>query len=422
VVGAKLAAFVLLDVFLIVVLARLLGGLMARMGQPRVVGEILAGVLLGPTLLGADLSLFIAPVEARPAIGAIATLALVMFMFLAGAEFDTSVVAGRGRHAGVLAGLAVAVPVALGVPVAWVMHGSTFAGPGGRDFLPFALFIGAALSVTAFPVMAHLLMERGELNTRMGGLGVATAGIMSVLMFLFIAFAAAVASGSGFGGLFLSVGLVAAFGAVSWWVVRPLLARVLPTMVQDGSLSGNGMAIVLAGMVLYGLIGDRIGIHALVGGFAWGLIMPNDRALRGMISSKIQDVALVMLLPTFFALSGFSTDLKLLKPEMFGVLALMLAAAIGAKFLAAAPARAFGISWREVGVLGALLNTRGLLVLVAGLMGLSLEIITTVTFTIIVVVGLFTTLMTMPLLNSLSLPRQAATARAEGTLVSESVT
>jgi Kef-type K+ transport system membrane component KefB len=141
-----------------------------------------------------------------------------------------------------------------------------------------------------------------------------------------------------------------------------------------------------------------------------------------MISSKIQDVALVMLLPTFFALSGFSTDLKLLKPEMFGVVALMLAAAIGAKFLAAAPARAFGISWREVGVLGALLNTRGLLVLVAGLMGLSLEIITTVTFTIIVVVGLFTTLMTMPLLNSLSLPRQAATARAEGTLVSESVT
>lgn len=421
VAGAKLIAYVLLDVFLIVVLARVLGGLMTKIGQPRVVGEILAGVLLGPTLIGADLSFFVAPLEARPVIGAIATVALIMFMFLAGVEYDSSVVAGRGGQAALLAVAAVAIPALLGFPVALAMHNTTYAGPQGQDFLPFALFIGAALAVTAFPVMAHILMERGELNTKMGGLGVATTGIMSILMFLYIAFAGAVAAANGFGSLFLKVGLIAAFGAASWLVVRPALARFLPRMVQDGSLSGNGMAVVFAGMLLYGLIGDRIGIHALVGGFVWGLILPNDRALRLTISSKIKDVAMIMFLPVFFALAGFSADLKLLKPETFGVVALVLAAAIGGKLLAAVPARAFGVEWREVGVLGALLNTRGLLVLVAGLIGLTLEIITTMTFTIIVVVALVTNLMTLPLLNRFSPQGKPRASRPEEEVVSEPV-
>src|SRR5947207_6323229 len=189
-----LIAYVLLDVFLIVALARILGGLMTRIGQPRVVGEILAGVLLGPTLLGADLSFFVSPAEARPVLSAIATIALVLFMFLAGVEYDTEVIRGRAGQAGMLAFLAVAIPALLGFPVAAIMHNATSAGPKVADFLPFALFIGASLAVTAFPVMAHILMERGQLNSKMGGLGVASTGIMSILMFLFIAFASSVAS------------------------------------------------------------------------------------------------------------------------------------------------------------------------------------------------------------------------------------
>jgi K+:H+ antiporter len=405
VVGAKLTAYVLFDVFLIVALARILGGLMTKIGQPRVVGEILAGVLLGPTLLGADVSLYIAPAEARPVLAVIATIALILFMFLAGVEYDVSVVQGRAGQAGILAVLAVGIPALFGFPVALAMHSSTYAGPQGASFLPFALFIGAALSVTAFPVMAHILMERGELNTKMGGLGVATTGIMSILMFLFIAFAAAVAASNGFGSLFLKLAEVAAFGLVAWFVVRPILGRRMPAMVQDGSLSGNGMAIAFAGMILFGFLADRIGINALVGGFVWGLILPQDRALRLSISSKVKDVAMILFLPVFFALAGFSTDLKLLKPQTIGVLAIVLAAAIASKLLAAVPARAFGLNWREVGVLGALLNTRGLLVLVVGLIGVTLEIITVTTFTIIVVVALVTNLMTLPLLNRFSTPR-----------------
>src|SRR5688572_30527074 len=167
---------------------------MVRIKQPRVVGEILAGILLGPTVLGVTLSQVVAPMQARPIIGIIATFGLILFMFLAGIEFDAERVKPKLGQAALLATLSVGVPVALGFPVALLMHSPVYAGPLGTEFLPFALFIGAALSVTAFPVMAHILMERGELNSPMGSLGVATTGIMSILMFTFIAFAGAVAA------------------------------------------------------------------------------------------------------------------------------------------------------------------------------------------------------------------------------------
>jgi Kef-type K+ transport system membrane component KefB len=395
-------AYVLLDVFLIVALARILGNLMTKIGQPRVVGEILAGVLLGPTLLGADLSFFIAPAEARPVLSAIATIALILFMFLAGVEYDTEVIRGRAAQAGTLAVLAVAIPALLGFPVAAIMHNSTYAGPKGADFLPFALFIGAALAVTAFPVMAHILMERGQLNSKMGGLGVASTGIMSVLMFLFIAFASSVASKkySNFG---LKVVLTVAFLGASWLVVRPLLDRYMRSQVRDGSMSGNGIGLAFAGLILWGLLGDRVGINALVGGFVWGVIMPQDQAVRHALAAKVRDVAMIFLLPIFFAFAGFAADLKLIHASTIGPLVVVLIAAIAGKFLAAVPAKQLGgLTWQETGVLGALFNTRGLLVLVAGLIGLQATIITPTTFTIIVVVALVTNLMTLPLLNVFS--------------------
>ncbi|MGH2701165.1 MAG: cation:proton antiporter [Actinomycetota bacterium] len=402
--GALLVAYVLLDVFLIVALARILGSLMTRIGQPRVVGEILAGLLLGPTLLGADLSAWIAPLEARPTLTAIATIALVLFMFLAGVEYDLSGISGKAGQATMLAGLSVAVPAVAGFGVAAIAWNSTYAGPGASSFLSFALFMGAALSVTAFPVMAHILMERGELNSRLGSLGVAVAGIMSVLMFTYIGFASAVASSSGFSSLAVKIGLIVVFGVGSAVIVRPLLARML---AGNEPLTGNQMAVIFAGLVLYGLIADRIGVNALVGGFVWGIILPADRALREEVASKLRDIAMVLFLPVFFAISGFATDLKLMTLGTLPVLFAFLVAAIASKFIGAAPARRFGLSWRETGYLGALVNSRGLLVLVVGLIGLQLEIITVSMFTIFVVMALVTNLMTLPLLNAFSPHRPA---------------
>jgi Kef-type K+ transport system membrane component KefB len=400
-----LVAYVLQDVFLIVLLARILGGLMVKIGQPRVVGEILAGLLLGPTLLGQNLSLVIAPAEARPVLNNIATLALTMFMFLAGVEYDMSKVKGRERQAGLLALLSIAIPALLGFPIASVMHNSAYAGEAGTELLPFALFIGAALSVTAFPVMAHILMERGELNSKMGSLGVATTGIMSIIMFSYIAFAGAVASAKGFNDFLIKLGLIVVFVVVSWFVVRPLLVRMYQTMFSGGVVSGDGMATAFIGMVFYGLIAHQLGINALVGGFIWGMVLPDDRALRQAISAKVKDIAMIFFLPVFFAMAGFSSDLKLLTLETLPVTLLVLLGAIGGKFIAAAPAKMFGLSWNETGTLGALFNTRGLLVLVAGLIGLQLNIITNLTFTIIVVVALVTNLMTLPLLNFFARPQ-----------------
>jgi len=416
VAGPVLVAYVLLDVFLIVLLARILGGLMVKIGQPRVVGEILAGILLGPTVLGQTLSLVIAPAEARPVLNNIATLALTMFMFLAGVEYDMSKVKGRAGQAGLLALLSIVIPALLGFPIASVMHNPAYAGEAGTELLPFALFIGAALSVTAFPVMAHILMERGELNSKMGSLGVATTGIMSVLMFSYIAFAGAVASAKGFDDFTVKLVLIVVFVLVSWLVVRPLLVRMYRRMFTGGEVTGDGMAVAFIGMVLYGLIAHQLGINALVGGFIWGMVLPDDRGLRQAVSAKVKDIAMIFFLPVFFAMAGFSSDLKLLTAATLPATLLVLLGAIAGKFIAAAPAKLFGLSWGETGILGSLFNSRGLLVLVAGLIGLQLNIITTLTFTIIVVVALVTNLMTLPLLNlfSRSQPQLAAlTSEAE---------
>jgi Kef-type K+ transport system membrane component KefB len=415
VTGPLLITYVLLDVFLIVALARILGGLVQKLGQPRVVGEILAGVLLGPTLLGTA-SLAVAPAEARPIISSLSTLALIMFMFLAGVEYDLSRVRGKGKQALVLALLAVAVPAILGFPIARLIHSPEYAGTAGTELLPFALFIGAALSVTAFPVMAHILMERGELNSPMGSLGVATTGIMSVVMFSYIAFAAAVAAARGYADFLTKCGYIVLFGLAAWFAVRPLMRRLLPDNPAGPPISANGMAIVFGGMVLFGMIGHMIGIHAMVGGFAFGLVIPAVPRLRQAIAEKLRDVAMILFLPIFFSVAGFSTDLKLLNAQSITAVALMLLGAIAGKFLAAVPARAFGLSWREVGILGALFNTRGLLVLVAGLIGLQLQIITTLMFTIIVVVALVTNLMTLPLLRAFTpVPQEPPLARKPAT-------
>ncbi len=400
--GPVLISYVLLDVFLIVILARLLGSFMVRIRQPRVVGEILAGILLGPTLLGTKLSQVVAPPEVRLVLAAIATLGLILFMFLAAIEFDASAVRGRLRQAGLLAVLSVAVPAAIGFPVAALMHEAAYIGLQGASVLPFALFIGAALSVTAFPVAAHILMERGELNTPLGALGIATACIMTVVMFTYISFAATVARGSGYGDFLTNIGLILLFGLLSWFVVRPSLARLLAPAVQGQMITGNDMAVIFAGMLLYGLIAHALEINALVGGFVWGTLLPAAPGLRRAVAAKVRDVAMVFLLPVFFAQSGFATDLKLITLSTLPVVGLVLLAAISGKFLGAAPAWTFGLSWREVAGLATLTNARGLLVLVVGLIGLQLEIISTLTFTIITIVALVTNIMTLPLLNLIS--------------------
>lgn len=397
--GQLLTAYVLFDVALIVLIARLLGNWMVKIGQPRVVGEILAGILLGPTLLGQNLSQVITPLEARPIISALATLGLILFMFIAGLDFDVEKALKKVKQAIFLALMAVGVPALLGFPIAYALHHSLYAGAAGADVLPFALFLGSALSVTAFPVMAHILMERGELNTSLGILGVATAGFVSIFMFNYIGFAGTMASGAEISELIRKLVFVLVFMVVSWFVIRPILGRFLVSKFSGEALEGTAVAVTFFGVIIFGVITQWLGLTALVGGFVWGVIFPLNQKLRKTVADRVRDVALVLLLPIFFAVSGFSTDLKLLTLESTPGILLMLLGAVGGKFLSAAFGKFLGLSWKEVGILGALLNTRGLLVLVVGLIGLQMEIITPIMYTIFVIVALVTNLMTLPLLN-----------------------
>ena len=398
----------MLDVLLVVVLARLLGDLANRLRQPRAVGEIVAGILLGPTLIGRDLSLFLAPSEARPALSAIATLALVLFMFLVGVEFDASLIRGREGQAATLGLLSVAVPAGVGIPIAAVIQGPRFAGPSGGSLLAFGLFVGACLAVTALPVIAHVLLERGELNTTAGGIGLAASAVASVAMFTFIGLASAVIGAGGYVAFLVKLGLIGLVAVVARFVLRPALRWALHrTWVPARGLSADGMTVVFGGLLVSALVADRIGVNAMVGAFAWGVVMPADIDLRRALADRLGDVATVLLLPVFFAYSGLFTDFRLLSSPVLPVLGLVLAASVASKFVAALPARAFGMSWRETGVLGALMNTRGLVLLVVGLIGLDLGVITQAAFTIFVVVALVTNVMTGPLLDALHTPAGA---------------
>ena len=185
---------------------------------------------------------------------------------------------------------------------------------------------------------------------------------------------------------------------VSWLGIRPFLARFLTP-----DLTPNQLALIFGGLLLYAILADRIGIHALMGGFIWGMLFPADSDLRHNMAAKVRDIALLVFLPIFFAAAGFATDLKLLTLDTLPALGLLLLGAVGGKFIAALPARFYGLSWSEIATLGALFNTRGLLVLVVGLIGLETTIITTSTFTLFVIVALVTNLMTLPIINAVSI-------------------
>jgi Kef-type K+ transport system membrane component KefB len=398
--GSGTTAFLLLDLALVVVLARLLGNVANRFRQPRAVGEIVAGLLLGPTLIGRDLSFYVVPREVRPAISGIATLALVLFMFRVGVEFNRAAVRGREGPAVVLGLLSVAVPVVLGFPVAAAMHTSRYAGPTGASLLPFSLFIGACLSVTALPVIGHVLLERGEINSRSGAVALAAAAVASVAMFAYIGLTSAVIDARGYGPFLIKLVVVAGAAILVRRFLRPAVRRLLrSTRRAPGGLTGDGMAVVFGGLLLCALLAEVIGINAMVGAFVWGVVMPSATGFRLWLTERLGHVASVLLLPVFFAFAGLSADLRLITPTTLPVLALVLAAAVASKFLAALPGRFYGMGWREVGSLAALMNTRGLVLLVVGLIGLDLQVITAATYTIVVVVALVTNVMTGPLMD-----------------------
>ena len=400
-----LSATVMVDIAVVLAAGALLGRFMSRLRQPLVIGEILAGVALGPSLLGllpGDLSQRIFPVEARPFLSVVAQVGLLLFMFLIGWEFSPRLLARRRGTAAAVSLGSIALSFGLGVLLALVLY-ERHASVGGRrvGVVAFALFLGVAMSITAFPVLARILAERGLAGTRVGAIALVSAAIDDVVAWCLLALVAAVATAHGPADFVQMLLLLAAYLVVLISVVRPMLARLVRRWA--GVRSPQLLLVVVVALVFGSSYATTwIGLHAIFGAFVLGLIMPREPAapLRELVRRPLDNVSLV-LLPVFFIVTGLSVDIGALTPTNYVELAAIVLVACAGKLVGAVvPAVSLGMSWRDAGVLGILVNTRGLTELIVLNVGVQLAVLDGQMFTMMVVMALVTTALAGPLLPS----------------------
>jgi Kef-type K+ transport system membrane component KefB len=405
-------AEVFIAIILVVVLARLLSRLFKRIGQPPVIGEILAGILLGTSLLGQfhdghrTLTQVLFPADVTQILKAFANLGLVIFMFIIGLELDLKLIKGNERKAGVISLSSIAIPFAGGALLALVLYNSHSQGglTDGHHVkkLAFALFIGASMCVTAFPVLARILNERNMARTPLGVIALACAAIDDIAAWSLLALVSAIAGYTN-QPLWEVLAWSALYIAVMFGVVRPLLKRFLvPIYRSAGRLTPDVLAFLLVGMIFSAWVTDHIGIHFIFGAFVFGLVIPREgtEQLTTEILERLEQVSVLLLLPIFFIISGLSVDITKLTGNVLGEMFAVLAVAIGGKFIGAYFAgRVQGIPNRRSAALGLLMNTRGLTELVLLQVGLKLKVLDVQLFTMLVVMAVITTIMTAPLLK-----------------------
>jgi Kef-type K+ transport system membrane component KefB len=432
--------FVLLDVAIILVAARALGWVAQKAGQPRVVGEIVAGVLLGPSLLGPEtlhwteswawmhcdqalgpagaanesISACFFPAQSKSVLGILGQIALVFFMFLVGLELNYGLLKGKYKGIITVALGVIALPVVFGFIIGPVLFEDThivagkevgkFVGAGIGGVAPskiaFSLMIGAMLSVTAFPVMARILQEKGLTQSNMGAIGVAAAAIVTVLMFVVVVVATNVAKDADTSTHIKAYVKIAIYLAVMAAVVPRLIAPLGKRYETNGF---NAEFLVWCAVLMFASswMAQRLGLGVIVGGFMAGAVMPARALLFKDMSTRLSDLTSSILLPIFLAFSGLQTDFTKLKPEFWAGIAIFLVAGVFAKWAGGAVfARLGGLSWAEGNVIGVLMNCRGLLILVVALIALNdAKVISPQMQIGGVLMALITTMMTGPLFD-----------------------
>jgi K+:H+ antiporter len=393
----------MLAIAAVILAARLVGTVLARLSQPRVMGEVLAGILLGPTLLGAvwpEAKDYLFPADIVPLLSAAAQIGLAFYLFLVGMELDPKILRVNATRAAFISNTSVAFPMALGLLVAPLMY--RLLGPD-KDYLPFALFMGVSMSVTAFPVLARILVERRMLKRPVGALSLASAAIDDVTAWTLLAFATAVASaGSGLEWLRV-IGLTIVFVVGLWVVVRPVLARVAVAYDEAGYVPQLWLGAIFVAVLLSAYVSRQIGIAAIFGAFVMGLIMPRHAGLTIDVRNRLEDFVTMVLLPLFFVVTGLKTTVNALNRwDLWLICLLLIAVAITGKWIGAmAAARWGGMGLRDSAAFGALMNTRGLTELIVLNIGLDLGLISQTLFTMLVVMALVTTFMAGPALRLL---------------------
>ena len=392
----------LLQVIVVIVFVRVAGYFFRKTGQPAVIGEIVAGIVLGPSVLGLvapSVSAFIFPANSLPNLQFLSQVGLILFMFIVGLELDATVIRKQAKEAVVISHASIIIPYALGMALALFMY-KTFAPPG-VSFLSFSLFMGIATSITAFPVLARILQERKLTQTKLGNMAITCAAADDVTAWCILAALIGIVKAGTSSYALYTIGLLIFYVIIMILVVRPLIKKVVLKYGQHELISKSVVAIVFMIMLLSAYIAELIGIHALFGAFLAGAIMPEEFNFRKMLIHKIEDVSIILLLPLFFVFTGLRTQITLLNDASLWItFAWVVAVAVGGKFGGSAlAAKAVGQSWKDSLSIGALMNTRGLMELVALNIGYDLGILSPQVFAMMVLMALVTTLMTNPALN-----------------------
>jgi Kef-type K+ transport system membrane component KefB len=396
-------ARLILQLIVVVVVARAFGSVARWLGQPPVIGEIAAGIALGPSLLGlaspaASAMLF--PPASLGMLHLLSQVGVILFMFVVGLDLDWTTVRSKAHAAVAVSHVSILLPFLLGVLVALPLYGDH--APAGISFQAFALFMGIAMSITAFPVLARILEERGLSKTQIGSTALTCAAVDDVTAWTLLAFVVAVVTAGGaLAVLGATLAAATCFLLLMIFVVRRLLAPLLTPAPDRDVFSKERVALVIG--VLFGsaLLTEIIGVHALFGAFIAGAIMPADAQSRRGMRERLESFSSVFLLPLFFAFTGLRTQIGLLDSSAAWLtcLALILLATVGKFGGTALTARALGFDWRSASLLGALMNTRGLMELIALNVGYDLGVISAEMFTSLVIMALVTTSFTGPLVD-----------------------
>ena len=400
-VGAQdLLWHLLLALAAVVVVGRVLGALFRRVGQPPVIGEVVAGILLGPSLLGSitpGAYAFLLPPAVAPSLGLIAQLGVVLYMFLIGVELDTKSLKGHLRATIGIAQTSIVVSFTLGVWLASALYPRL--SPAGVPFVSFALFLGVAMSITAFPVLARILTDRGMTRTDLGRLALSCAAIDDITAWCLLALVVGVAKNGEASALLTSL-MTVAFIALMFFVIRPIAVRVSQRWERQEP-DRTAVAIALVAMLFSALVTEAIGIHAIFGAFLLGAVIPHESRLGRVLQQRIEHLVTILLLPAFFAFAGMRTEVGLLAGASEWLIcgAIILVATAGKFGGTLVAAKVAGQDWRQATSLGILMNTRGLMELIVLNVGLDLGVISPTLFTMMVIMALVTTMATTPILS-----------------------
>ncbi|MFT3739958.1 MAG: cation:proton antiporter [Breznakibacter sp.] len=395
-------AILLAQIITIIVVARIFGWICKKIGQPTVIGEIIAGIVLGPSLVGMyfpEFSAALFPAHSLGNLQFLSQIGLILFMFVIGMELDLNVLRKKAHDAVVISHASIIIPFALGMGLAYFIY-QNFA-PQGVQFSSFGLFLGIAMSITAFPVLARIVQERGLSKTRQGTIVITCAAADDISAWCLLAAVIAIVKAGSFVSALYTIFLAVLYVALMIKVVKPFLKRVGDLHSSRENLSKPIVAIFIVTMIISAYATEVIGIHALFGAFMAGAIMPENAKFRHIFIEKVEDVAQVMLLPLFFVFTGLRTQIGLLNdPYLWEVTGLIILVAVIGKFVGSAIAAKFvGQNWKDSLTIGALMNTRGLMELVVLNIGYDLGVLTPEVFAMMVIMALVTTFMTGPALD-----------------------